>query len=84
MINFVFVFHAMSLKSSTLKSYLHIKKSNYLKNELMAKLSKQSVTEIVRIVITSIISILTTLGVLSCTVYSGNQTDRTPTTQNEY
>ena len=47
----------------------------------MAKLTKHSVTEIVRIVITSIISILTTLGVLSCTVYSGNQTDRTPATQ---
>ena len=50
----------------------------------MAKLSKQSVTELVRIVVTAAISILTTLGILSCTVYSGNQTDDTPTIQNEY
>ena len=50
----------------------------------MAKLSKHSITELVRIVITATISILTTLGIISCTVYSGNQADRTPTTQNEY
>lgn len=50
----------------------------------MAKLSKQSVTELVRIVVTATISILTTLGILSCTVYSGNQAEKTPTTQNEY
>lgn len=51
----------------------------------MAKLSKQSVTELIRIVVTSIISILTTLGVLSCTVYSGNQSDnvKSPTVKTE-
>ncbi len=47
----------------------------------MAKLTKQSITELVRIVVTAAISILTTLGIISCTVYSGNQTDNAPTTQ---
>lgn len=47
----------------------------------MVKLTKQSFTELIRIVVTTIISILTTLGILSCTVYSGNQSDGTPTTQ---
>ena len=41
----------------------------------MAKLTKQSITELVRIVVTATISILTTLGIISCTVYSGNQTE---------
>ena len=50
----------------------------------MAKLSKQSVTELIRIVVTATISILTTLGIISCTFYSGNQAEITPTTQNEY
>lgn len=50
----------------------------------MAKLTKQSITELIRIVVTAAISILTTIGVLSCTVYSGNQSEKTPTTQNEY
>lgn len=39
------------------------------------KLSKNSLTEIIRAVLTAAISVLTTLGILSCTVYSGNQTD---------
>lgn len=47
----------------------------------MAKLTKQSITELVRIVVTAAISILTTLGIISCTVYSGNQSEKTPTTQ---
>lgn len=47
----------------------------------MAKLTKQSITELVRIVVTAAISILTTLGILSCTVYSGNSTECNPTTQ---
>ena len=50
----------------------------------MAKLTKQSITELVRIVVTAAISILTTLGIISCTVYSGNQSEKTPITQNEY
>lgn len=50
----------------------------------MAKLTKQSITELVRIVVTAAISILTTLGIISCTVYSGNQAEKTPTIQNEY
>lgn len=47
----------------------------------MAKLTKQSITELVRIVVTATISILTTIGVLSCTVYSGNHAERPSTTQ---
>lgn len=41
----------------------------------MAKLTKQSITELVRIAVTTIVSVLTTLGIISCTVYSGNQTE---------
>lgn len=47
---------------------------NYINKTIMAKLSKQSITELVRIAISTIVSVLTTLGIISCTVYSGNQT----------
>ena len=39
------------------------------------KTSKKTITELIKIVVTAAISVLSTLGIISCTVYSGNQTD---------
>lgn len=36
------------------------------------RLSKNTITEIIKIVVTAAISVLSTLGVLSCTVNTGN------------
>lgn len=36
------------------------------------KLSKNTITELVKIVVTAAISVLSTLGILSCTVNTGN------------
>lgn len=36
------------------------------------KLSKTTISELVKIAVTAIVSVLTTLGVLSCTVNTGN------------
>lgn len=36
------------------------------------KLSKNTITELVKIVVTAALSVLSTLGILSCTVNTGN------------
>lgn len=46
------------------------------------KLSKNTITELVKIVVTAAISVLSTLGILSCTVNTGNHGSDTLTPNN--
>lgn len=46
------------------------------------KLSKNTITELVKIVVTAAISVLSTLGILSCTVNTGNHGSDTITPNN--